>query len=100
MVLSMLADRKLTSESLGSAIYVYFIIANTFPNVTTNTNVTFFIDSQEAGYYAHPPAATADFIYNVPVFTQEGMDMTSHNLTIASRGDNPSLILFDYLIYS
>ena len=79
---------------------MYFIIANTFASVVTNTNVSFFIDGEEVGHYEHSPASTADFIYDVPVFANEGMELSTHNLTAASRGNNTSLILFDYLIYS
>ena len=62
--------------------------------------MTFIIDGATYGSYTHLPDTTGDFIYNVPVFAQDGLVYTSHTITIATTSTYTSLVLFDYLMYT
>ncbi|KAH9914658.1 uncharacterized protein BXZ73DRAFT_23714, partial [Epithele typhae] len=88
----------------GSAIYAYNIIANTIKMglTTTFTNVTFYIDDQLSGSYAHDRDPTAsDFLYNVLVFSATNLSNGPHRFEMRSDPQGAdSLILFDYLMYT
>ena len=88
----------------GTAVYVYFIVAESEqPNTVTFENTTFMIDGQNAGDYFHVPgpSSTESFLYNFTAFATQGLQSTQHTLVMASdtstEGTN---ILFDYLVYT
>ncbi|KAI0754142.1 hypothetical protein C8Q80DRAFT_348017 [Daedaleopsis nitida] len=85
----------------GTAVYVYNIMANTIPYVDTLANLTFNLDGNVVATYVHQPTSSTDYDYNVNVFRVENLEDTDHVLEMQSVGDTkPSLILFDYAIYS
>ncbi|KAG8218020.1 hypothetical protein J3R82DRAFT_6215 [Butyriboletus roseoflavus] len=86
----------------GSALYIFFIIANSVRYATTLTDVQFVLDNGVAtSTYTHAPGTTTNYQYNVPVYVNESLASGQHNMTIlpVNTGNNV-LILFDYLIYS
>jgi hypothetical protein len=86
----------------GTAIYVFFIVPNYVQDATTTVNTTFSIDGQPAGTYLHEPSTDTVYAYNVPVFSQGGLENTKHSLLITPTGGpkENSLLLFDYAVYT
>ncbi|EJD00020.1 uncharacterized protein FOMMEDRAFT_92687 [Fomitiporia mediterranea MF3/22] len=92
--------RSFSATFVGSAVYVYFILPNT-SNDTDPTNVSFQLDGETAGTFAHTPnPALQSFQYNVPVFIKMGLENTSHSLLVSMSPTQQTNILFDYIIYS
>ncbi|KAI5117134.1 hypothetical protein M0805_008253 [Coniferiporia weirii] len=85
----------------GSAVYVFIILANNVPNVTSLTSLSFSLDGEVVGTFVHSPTSSeTDYEYNVAAYTNENLGNTLHKLTMQTTGDVPILFLFDYLIYS
>ncbi len=88
----------------GTAVYVYNVIPNTVTdaNTDTGTNLTFSIDGARVGTFTHTPSSSMEFDYNTPVHSSTDLNMNQeHTLVIQTVGDiSPSLILFDYVIYT
>lgn len=85
----------------GTAVYTYFICANTLDDATTLTNLTFALDGGQVGTFVHVPEATSDYEYNILGYAGTNLSNGRHQLLIQTTGDvNNSLVLFDYLIYS
>ena len=80
------------------------ILANSAPASSTSifTNVTFELDDVFAGFYEHVPLPTAsEFEYNVTAFSKTGLDNKDHSLVMtAAQGLMPSLLLFDWAMYT
>ena len=95
---------KAASSSPGTAIWSYVILANSAPASSTSifTNVTFELDDVFAGFYEHVPLPTAsEFEYNVTAFSKTGLDNKDHSLVMtAAQGSMPSLLLFDWAMYT
>jgi hypothetical protein len=87
---------------IGTAIYVYAIVPNRVPDATTTVNVTFALNNNQApSSFFHDPDTTTNFQYDVPVFSQEGLQNKEHQLTISpTAGTEGSLFLFDYAKYT
>ena len=64
--------------------------------------MTFEIDGVLTATYEHNPDPNKEqYLYNVSVFHKTGMDMREHVLKIAAvQGSLPSLLLFDYAVYT
>lgn len=91
----------------GSAIYVYGIIVHNSSNPTTGADYSFFLDNQVAEPSFTIPAASASsdqnsLSYNVLLFSSESLSHGEHWFILQNgrEGGDPSLILFDYLIYT
>ena len=86
----------------GTAVYVYFIIANTVvdPGVDTSTYMNFIVDNEPVGSYSHEPAANTRFRYDVLVYYNDTLPAEQHLLRMEAAETNTSLILFDYLAYT
>ncbi|KAF8077620.1 hypothetical protein FPV67DRAFT_1462396 [Lyophyllum atratum] len=86
----------------GTAIYVFFILANfVAPGITTETACNFTLDGQFAGSFQHTPSTSTEFQYNASVFTGENLANINHNLVISSSGlDRHVFMSFDYAIYT
>ncbi|EDR06594.1 uncharacterized protein LACBIDRAFT_328857 [Laccaria bicolor S238N-H82] len=76
----------------GTAIYVYFILANTIVN-----SANFTLDSDEPELYSYQPSATQ---YNATVFFRSNLPNTLHTLNISTTGLTPLYVNFDYAIYT
>lgn len=77
-------------------------VANDPPNTYIFTNVTFELDGYPVGTYTHPPNASAtQYEYNVTALSKTGLDNMQHTLVItAAQGSQPSLLLFDWAMYT
>ncbi|KAF9457719.1 hypothetical protein BDZ94DRAFT_1175025 [Collybia nuda] len=87
----------------GTAIYVYFIIANTIQDggVITLTECNFTLDGQHEGFYRHVRDNTPEMEYNVLVFSQTNLSNTEHALVVSAGGVNYQVFVnFDYAIYT
>ena len=88
----------------GTAIWVYAIVVNNAnPSATIiYTNVTFQLDGAHAGTYTHVPNSNANkYQYNVTAFSQTGLSNEHHTLVMtAVQGSQPSLLLFDWAMYT
>ncbi|KAI0778899.1 hypothetical protein BD413DRAFT_447284, partial [Trametes elegans] len=94
-------ERTITVKFTGIAVYVFNIVVNSIPLVTTFTNLTFILDGAHVGNYVHEPDGSSEILYDVPVYTNTTLPHTSHTLVISTGpGLNASLVLFDYIIYT
>jgi len=86
----------------GTAIYVFFILANDQGRgIDTRTTCSFILDGEPAGDFEHKPTDSPDLEYNALVFRNEQMTNTSHTLTIVTEGgDKHIYVNFDYAIYT
>ncbi|TFK21303.1 hypothetical protein FA15DRAFT_548727, partial [Coprinopsis marcescibilis] len=89
----------------GTAIYVYFILANYgyIPEITVNTNCNFILDGvlTEQPFNHDPKGPTAvQFEYHRLVFARSNLSNIHHVLEIRVEGfDFSSYINFDYAVY-
>ncbi|KAF9463490.1 hypothetical protein BDZ94DRAFT_1163917 [Collybia nuda] len=87
----------------GTAIYVYFIIANTIKGggVTTLTECNFTLDGQLEGFYRHMRDETSNMEYNVLVFNATNLSNIDHALRVSTEGVNYHVFVnFDYAMYT
>ena len=88
----------------GTAIWVYAIVVNNaIPSTTIiYSNVTFELDGALAGTYIHVPDSSASqYEYNVTAFSQTELNNEHHTLVMtAVQGSEPSLLLFDWAMYT
>ena len=86
----------------GNKTYLFNALANTVDvDQDTATNMTFSLDGETVGTFDHVPSSSTEFQYNVPVYTNQSLENMQHELVIEARnGPQPSLILFDYIIYT
>ena len=89
----------LIQNVLGQAIYVFFLLANNIPYVTTFTNLSFTLDGEHMDVFSHEPTDSPDYDYNVPVFAKTDVPTGRHSMNVVATGANHSLLLFDYVIY-
>ncbi|KAH8116545.1 hypothetical protein DFH11DRAFT_1506467 [Phellopilus nigrolimitatus] len=95
------ADEKTIEMSFsGTAVYAFFLLANNVSYVTTLTSLSFSVDGNEAGTFVHQPTSSLDFQYNVPGFSKTDLANAPHTLTIQTAGNDATLILFDYVVYT
>ncbi|KAI0658426.1 hypothetical protein C8Q70DRAFT_995627 [Cubamyces menziesii] len=92
---------NITVKFTGRALYVYNLIANTVPDVSTPTVLDFILDGVHADTYTHLPDGSMDVLYDVPVYVNSSLKHGPHTLVIAATSySNVSLILFDYMVYT
>lgn len=87
----------------GTAIYVFFILANNVaPGITTVTECNFTLDGILHGKFVHQPNETNfDLQYNQMVFSSENLLNINHTLVISTSGvDHDVFINFDYANYT
>ncbi|KAJ2915242.1 hypothetical protein MD484_g5185, partial [Candolleomyces efflorescens] len=87
----------------GTAIYVFFILANHVdnPDVPTRTECNFLLNNEAAVRYIHTPDQTTnELVYNAPVYNRTNLPQREHILDIVVEGyDYDVYINFDYAIY-
>ncbi|KAI9060633.1 hypothetical protein FKP32DRAFT_1577745, partial [Trametes sanguinea] len=93
-------DHVINVSFTGTAVYVYNLIVNTIPEITTMTNLSFSIDGTYMAQYIHNPDATSLVLYNVSVFSHTQLTNRTHLLEMRASGLSESLILFDYIVYT
>ncbi|KAG6873789.1 hypothetical protein C0995_011014 [Termitomyces sp. Mi166 len=85
----------------GTAIYVFFILANNVPNAWTETFCNFILDKQSVEAYHHSPTSSPNYQYNALVYSKTNLANTDHTLLISADGyQTMSFINFDYAIYT
>ncbi|KAG6888114.1 hypothetical protein C0995_010622 [Termitomyces sp. Mi166 len=85
----------------GTAIYVYFILANFVGNgITTETLCNFTLDDEFITQYHHIPTSSKEYNFNSLVFSKDGLLNKSHTLLISTSGLSRDVFTsFDYAIY-
>ncbi|EPT00117.1 hypothetical protein FOMPIDRAFT_1123161 [Fomitopsis schrenkii] len=97
------APPSATMRFNGTAVWVYCILVNSgHRGVTIYTNASFELDGALAGTYQHNPDPKEDqYLYNTAVFNKDDLSNTEHTLVItAENGPSPSLLLFDWAMYT
>ncbi|GLB34605.1 hypothetical protein LshimejAT787_0201700 [Lyophyllum shimeji] len=87
----------------GTAIYVFFILANFVADgITAETACNFTLDGRPAGSFEHVPSTSTDLQYNSLVFSQASLANVDHKLIISTSGitDRDIYVNFDYAIYT
>ncbi|KAL4266469.1 hypothetical protein AB1N83_003325 [Pleurotus pulmonarius] len=85
----------------GTALFVYCILANSLPGITTLADYSFILDGAEVGRFIHVPEIGSDFQYNVLVYSNTSMLNGNHTFQlVADSNFNDTLILFDYAQYT
>ncbi|KAG9308417.1 hypothetical protein JVU11DRAFT_11905 [Chiua virens] len=85
----------------GSALYIFFILANNVTSAATFTNVTFNLDGNISASFQHNPTASTAYEYNQPVYANDSLTYGQHTMTIEPVNSGTDvLMLFDYLIYT
>ncbi|KAH0832372.1 hypothetical protein J3R83DRAFT_13401, partial [Lanmaoa asiatica] len=95
-------EQAINFNFTGTALYIFFIIANIQIGTSTLTNIEFVLDGVVVSQYTHIPSSTiSDYQYNVPVYVNEALTNGEHTMMIQPASlQNNMLMLFDYLIYS
>ncbi|KAI0717143.1 hypothetical protein C8Q76DRAFT_616887, partial [Earliella scabrosa] len=92
----------LTVEFVGTAVYVYNVLANTVYGYSNDkpppTILSIFLDNQPVGQFRHTPTDTTAFQFNELVYSTHGLSDTTHTLKL--QAFNWSLVLFDYIVYT
>ncbi|KAG6830931.1 hypothetical protein H0H92_013859 [Tricholoma furcatifolium] len=86
----------------GTAVYVYFILANQVPgdNIITQTLANFTLDGQLDDTFSHLPSNSTEYQYNSLVFSKDGLFNTNHTLVTSMSDSDNSYINFDYANYT
>ncbi|KAI0333960.1 hypothetical protein GY45DRAFT_1207957, partial [Cubamyces sp. BRFM 1775] len=93
-------QRNVTVSFTGRAVYVFNMIANTIPYVSTVTALDFNLDGAFVDSYYHQPNSSAGIVYDVPVYVNTTLVDGPHTLVMTTAISNVSLVLFDYIIYT
>ncbi|KIK58834.1 hypothetical protein GYMLUDRAFT_245909 [Collybiopsis luxurians FD-317 M1] len=94
---------SITFEFTGTAVYVFFILANALaPGITATTAASFILDGFIAGSFTHSPDSSAPaFQFNALVFSETGLENISHQLVINTVGYSDDIwVNFDYALYT
>ncbi|KAF9261621.1 hypothetical protein L218DRAFT_869373 [Marasmius fiardii PR-910] len=99
-----LEDMGLRLQFKGTAISVYFIIANNVgatSYVTATTEAKFTMDGVFKSKYIHEPTSRLGLQYNVEVYNETGLDDSLHVLEISTgKLDHEVYIAFDHAKYT
>lgn len=88
------------------AVYVFCVIANQPPQAPEKASGSFaaykfLIDGVVVSEFRHEAEDTAEYFYNTPVYTNTSLSNEEHHFTVLiDSTDRPTLILFDYLVYT
>ncbi|KAH8827301.1 hypothetical protein DL96DRAFT_1710436 [Flagelloscypha sp. PMI_526] len=84
----------------GSAVYLYFILANTVPFATTETLCNFTIDGDVVGNFHHVPSSSTDLQYDQAVFSKKGLGLKKNHTVQAVIANQAQSywIGFDYAV--
>jgi len=83
-------------------VYVYCILAPSEAN-TSQSDMTFFIDTSLVGTFSSPSSGSQDCEYNFNVYANKSLPLGNHTITIQSgraADEQGSSILLDYITYS
>ena len=93
----------LTSMCKGSAFYAFGIQAPVVDFATTTADLSFYIDGVLSGTYTYtPPEDSSQYAYNVLLWGSSSISPGQHTFTLQNgqSGGIPSLVLFDYAVYT
>lgn len=92
---------------LGTAIYVYFILANNpAPGITATTAANFTLNGSLVGTFNHSPntsTSAPDFQFNQSAlaFSKAGLKNVTHQMVISTSGLSEDVwVNFDYALYT
>lgn len=80
---------------LGTAFYLFNILVKL---TLTDVNVT--LDGQLVGSYTRFSNITEQFLYDVPIYSQEDIPYGEHTVLVSAFGPDQTNVLFDYAIYT
>lgn len=87
-------------------MYVFGILPQELSNPVSTSSISFFIDGELKHIFTHTPDIVQNsettFLYDQLLFSFNSLPHGVHNLEIQNgqTDQSPSLILFDYLIYT
>ncbi|CDO75240.1 hypothetical protein BN946_scf185036.g4 [Trametes cinnabarina] len=94
-------DRVISVVFRGTAAHVFNLIANDFGGVSTPSNLTFSLDNELVGAFLHEPVPNRNSVmFQQAVYVNESLDDENHSFEIRMNGPTPSLILFDFIVYT
>lgn len=87
---------------LGTAIYVYGILAHTSTSPDGNSDMLFSMDGQNVGSFALSPTNQTTYDYNVLLYANRSIPSGSHTFVLQNGrvGGAKSLVLLDYIVYT
>ncbi|KAF8830965.1 hypothetical protein HHX47_DHR1000254 [Lentinula edodes] len=102
-----LQNISITFDFTGTAIYVYFILANNpAPGITATTAANFTLDGSLVGTFNHSPntsTSAPDFQFNQSAlaFSKDGLKNITHQMVISTSGLSEDVwVNFDYALYT
>ncbi|KAJ3813245.1 hypothetical protein EV368DRAFT_67228 [Lentinula lateritia] len=102
-----LQNISITFDFTGTAIYVYFILANNpAPGITATTAANFTLDGSLVGTFNHSPntsTSAPDFQFNQSAlaFSKAGLKNITHQMVISTSGLSEDVwVNFDYALYT
>ncbi|KAF9253961.1 hypothetical protein L218DRAFT_811178, partial [Marasmius fiardii PR-910] len=93
----------LTLQFEGTAVSVYFILANDLGvnGITTRTECNFTLDGVLRKQYSHQPTSQLGLEYNVQVYNETGLENKMHMLEVSTgKLDHEVFLNFDYAMYT
>ncbi|KAE9402050.1 hypothetical protein BT96DRAFT_1017864 [Gymnopus androsaceus JB14] len=100
-----LDNMSITFDFTGTAVYIFFILANNpADGITATTAANFTIDGALSGTFSHSPDSSApDFQFNQSslAFSKTGMKNATHQMIISTSGLSENVwVNFDYALYT
>ncbi|KIK61854.1 hypothetical protein GYMLUDRAFT_243025 [Collybiopsis luxurians FD-317 M1] len=100
-----LKNISITFEFTGTAIYVFFILANApASGITAATAANFTLDGTTVGSFAHSPNSSApafQFNQSALAFSKTGLKNATHQMVISTSGLSQDIFVnFDYALYT
>ncbi|KAJ3929066.1 MAG: hypothetical protein NXY57DRAFT_900799 [Lentinula lateritia] len=102
-----LQNISITFDFTGTAIYVYFILANNpAPGITATTAANFTLNGSLVGTFNHSPntsTSAPDFQFNQSAlaFSKAGLKNVTHQMVISTSGLSEDVwVNFDYALYT
>ena len=91
----------ITLFTIGSGLYIFFILANTVTGARMSTSVNFILDGVPASSFTHNATTSTSYEYNQTVFANSSIPNGLHTMKVEPVNNSVNvLILFDYLIYT
>ncbi|OCH86687.1 hypothetical protein OBBRIDRAFT_211430 [Obba rivulosa] len=87
---------------VGTALYVFCVLAHTSSPLDGQTDMTFTVDGRVVGTFAEQPNGSPSVDYGVPVFSIDNLSPGPHQFTLTNGhvNGNTSLVLLDHVVYT
>ncbi|TCD59919.1 hypothetical protein EIP91_011189 [Steccherinum ochraceum] len=79
----------------GTAVYLFNILPQQKP-----TSAEVSLDGRVVKQISITEDVSSQFVYNVPMFAMDGIANGQHTVTLTTTGNQDSLMLFDYAVYT